>query len=74
MDELVKIVVSKTGLSESHARLAVETVLSFLKAKLPAPIAGQIDGLLAGGGAGGAAGGLDLGSIGGALGGLFDKK
>ena len=71
MDELIKLVVSKTGLSQEHAKLAVETVLSFLKTKLPAPLAGQIDGLLAGGSAGG---GLDLGSIGGALGGLFDKK
>lgn len=70
MNELIKAVVAKTGLSEAHAQLAVETVLSFLKAKLPAPVAAQLDGLLAGGGGGG----LDLGSIGGALGGLFDKK
>lgn len=72
MEELINAVVAKTGLSESHARLAVETVLSFLKAKLPAPLASQLDGLLNGGGAG-----VDLGSIGGALGGLgslFDKK
>lgn len=72
MDELVNLVVTKTGLSEAHARLAVDTVLSFVKAKLPAPIAAQIDGLIAGGGS--SVGGLDLGSIGGALGGLFDKK
>jgi hypothetical protein len=71
MEDLIKLVVSKTGISEAHARLAVDTVLSFLKTKLPAPLASQIDGLLAGGAAGG---GLDLGSIGGALGGLFDKK
>jgi hypothetical protein len=69
MDELIKLVVAKTGISESMAKVAVETVLSFLKTKLPAPLAAQIDGLIAGG-----AGGLDLGSIGGALGGLFDKK
>ena len=31
--------ISKTGLSEAHARLAVETVLSLLKSKLPAPVA-----------------------------------
>jgi hypothetical protein len=69
MDELIKLVVAKTGISEPMAKVAVETVLSFLKTKLPAPVASQIDGLIAGG-----AGGLDLGSIGGALGGLFDKK
>ena len=74
MEEIVKVVIAKTGLSEEHARLAVDTVLSFLKTKLPAPVASQIDGLLAGGGLAGAVSGLDLGSIGGALGGMFDKK
>ncbi len=72
MDELIKLVVAKTGISEPMAKLAVETVLSFLKTKLPAPLAGQLDAVIGGG-----AGGLDLGSIGGALGGLgglFDKK
>ncbi len=53
MEEVVKLVVEKTGLSEAHAKLAVETVLGFLKTKLPAPLAGQLDGLL--GGSGGAA-------------------
>ncbi len=50
MNELVKLVMQKTGLPEDQAKAAVETVLNFLKQKLPAPIAGQIDGLLAGGG------------------------
>ena len=49
MDELVKLVSQKTGISEQQAKAAVETVLTFLKQKLPAPIAGQIDGLLKGG-------------------------
>ena len=49
MDELVKLVCQKTGISEQQAKGAVETVLNFLKQKLPAPIAGQIDGLLKGG-------------------------
>jgi hypothetical protein len=71
MEELVKLVAGKTGLSEGHARLAVETVVSFLKDKLPAPIAGQIDSVIGGGGG---LGGLDVGSIGGALGGLLGKK
>lgn len=69
MDELIKLVVAKTGISEPMAKIAVDTVLSFLKTKLPAPMAAQLDGLVAMGGSG-----LDLGSIGGALGGLFDKK
>ncbi|MFA5837013.1 MAG: hypothetical protein WC837_08680 [Bellilinea sp.] len=43
MDELVTLVVKKTGLSEEVARKAVATVIDFLKKKLPAPVAGQID-------------------------------
>ncbi|GAP15868.1 hypothetical protein LARV_03662 [Longilinea arvoryzae] len=48
MDELVKLVSKKTGIPEQTARVAVETVLNFIKQKLPAPIAGQIDALLKG--------------------------
>ena len=48
MDQLVKLVSQKTGLSEEKSRMAVEIVIEYLKGKLPAPIAGQIDGLLAG--------------------------
>ena len=49
MDELVKLVVKKTGLPEATAKTAVETVIGYLKKKLPAPIGGQIDALLQGG-------------------------
>lgn len=49
MDELIKLVTKKTGISEQQARAAIETVINFLKQKLPAPIAGQIDALLKGG-------------------------
>jgi hypothetical protein len=50
MDELVKLVSQKTGISEEIARTAVETVIGYLKEQLPDPIAGQIDSLLGGGG------------------------
>ena len=50
MNELVKLVAQKTGIPEATARTAVETVLNFLKQKLPAPIAAQIDGILSGSG------------------------
>jgi hypothetical protein len=50
MDELVKLVSQKTGLSEELSREAVEIVLGYLKEKLPDPIAGQIDSLLGGAG------------------------
>jgi hypothetical protein len=70
MDELTKLIVNKTGISEAHARLAVETVVGYLKTKLPGPLAGQLDSILQGGGAAG----LDMGSVGNALGGLLGKK
>ena len=52
MDELIKQVTAKTGISEDQARTAVTTVIGFLKDKLPAPIAGQIDNALSGEGGG----------------------
>ena len=48
MNELVKLLKEKTGLADDQAKQAVETVLGFLKEKLPAPIGAQIDGLLSG--------------------------
>jgi hypothetical protein len=48
MEELIKQVTAKTGISEEQAKSAVNTVLGFLKNKLPAPIAGQIEGVLVG--------------------------
>ena len=49
MDELIKLVKNKAGISEAQAKKAVETVLGFVKKQLPAPIAGQIESLLEGG-------------------------
>jgi hypothetical protein len=48
MDELIKLVANKTGISPEQAKVAVTTVLGFLKDKLPAPVAGQVEGVLAG--------------------------
>lgn len=64
MDELVKLVSEKTGLPEEQAKVAVETVLSYLKKQLPEPLAGQIDSVLEGKGAAGL-----MGSLGGMFGG-----
>lgn len=47
MNQLVALVASKTGISEDKAATAVTTVLSFLKDRLPAPVAGQVENLLA---------------------------
>ncbi len=64
MDELVKTVSEKTGLSEDMAKQVVGVVLDYVKDKLPDSIAGQVDSFLEGGGP-------DLGSLTGGLGGLL---
>ncbi len=46
MDQLVQQVVQRTGLPEAQAREAVQTVVDFIKQKLPPPIAAQVDGFL----------------------------
>jgi len=67
MDELIKQVTKKAGVSQDQAEKAVETVLGFLKDKLPAPIASQVEGLLGGGEM------PDVGDLGKKLGGLLGK-
>jgi len=68
MDELIKLVSQKTGLPTETAKTAVETVVGFLKKKLPAPIASQIDGVLGGVSAKG------VEDVGKKLGGILGKK
>ncbi len=46
MDMLVNLVAQKTGLSQDMAKVAVTTVIDFLKQRLPAPIAAQIDNVM----------------------------
>lgn len=46
MEELIRLVSNKTGITEDQARTAVEIVINFLKENLPAPIAGQIENVL----------------------------
>lgn len=72
MEELIQLVVSKVNIPEAQARGAVETVVGFLKQKLPSPIADHIDSAL--GMAAGHLGGVDVGNLAGSLGGLFGKK
>lgn len=50
MEALIKMVAQKVGISEDQAKTAVQTVLGFIKDKVPAPIASQIDNALKGGG------------------------
>jgi len=46
MNELVNLVVKKTGIPQDTARTIVKLVVDYLKKKLPTSVAGQIDGLL----------------------------
>jgi hypothetical protein len=70
MNEIIQRLIERTGLPEDKAAVAVETVIGFLKEKLPPPVASQIDGLMSGD-----SGMSDkLGGIGTSLGGMFGKK
>ncbi|MGZ4811871.1 MAG: hypothetical protein ACXVZR_09575 [Terriglobales bacterium] len=65
MNELIEQLKSRVGLDDATAQSAAQTVIEFLKQRLPAPVASQLDNILAGGGAEGIAG---------KLGGIFGKK
>jgi len=64
MDELVKLITAKTGISADQARQAIDVVADFLKQRLPAPIAAQVDVVLKGG----------MPDVSKGLGGLFGKQ
>ena len=71
MNELINLIVQKTGISQENAQKAAQTVIDFVKTKLPAPLAGQVDAVLAGdmSGVAGQAGEMLKGKLGGAFGG-----
>lgn len=71
MNELITQVSQKTGLTTEQATAVVQTVIAFLKGKLPSPIAGQIDSLLSGGTTGLDAAKVNVTS---AIGSVFGKK
>ena len=48
MNELVNLIVKKTGIPAATAQIIVNLVLNYLKKILPAPVGAQIDGLLGG--------------------------
>lgn len=70
MNEIIQRLIERTGLPEDKAAMAVDTVLGFLKEKLPGPLASQIDSLVSGQSGGTA----ETGGIGSALGGMFGNK
>lgn len=48
MDELKQLLMDKFGLDAETSEGAIETVLEFMKDKLPEGLRGMVDGLLAG--------------------------
>jgi hypothetical protein len=71
MDELINLVVKKTGISQDEAQKAVQVVVDFLKSKLPGPVASHLDSFISGGMStlAGEAGEMLKGKLGGILGG-----
>jgi hypothetical protein len=71
MDELINLVVKKTGISQDEAQKAVQVVVDFLKSKLPGPVANHLDSFISGGMStlAGEAGEMLKGKLGGILGG-----
>ncbi len=63
MEELIKAVSGKAGISESQAKSAIETVVSFLKDKLPGGIGSQVESFLSG----------NAGKVGDVIDGIKDK-
>ena len=45
-EQVVNLIVKKTGISQENAQKAVLVVFDFLKTKFPAPIASQLDSFL----------------------------
>jgi uncharacterized protein (DUF2267 family) len=65
MNELIEQLKSRVGLDDDKARSAAQTVLEFLKQRLPEPVASQLDSAISGGGVEGMKE---------KLGGIFGKK
>ena len=65
MEALIKMVAEKTGITEAQATTAVQTVVGFLKDKMPAGIGSQVESFVKGG--------TGAGSLGDLAGGVKDK-
>lgn len=71
MDRIVKLVSEKAGISEAQARTAVNTVVGFLKDRMPAGMGAQVEKFLQDDTG---TGGGDIGGMKDKLGGMFGKK
>jgi uncharacterized protein (DUF2267 family) len=65
MNELIQQLKSRVGLDDSKAQSAAQTVIDFLKQRLPAPISSHLDSVLSSGAAQGVEGKIE---------GMFGKK
>lgn len=72
MQQLVDLVSQRTGLSEDKARTAVDTVVNFMKERLPGGLGSQLDSVVAAGGQGEGQGSLD--DLAGGLGGMLGRE
>lgn len=63
MDEIIKTITEKTGISEDQARQAAQATVDFIKTKIPPMFATQLDHLLQGDSAKPAGGGGILGGL-----------
>ncbi|MES2284088.1 MAG: hypothetical protein V4547_00285 [Bacteroidota bacterium] len=46
MENIIKTIAEKAGISETQAKLATETLVSFLKNKMPGGLGGQVETFL----------------------------
>lgn len=72
MDELIKLVAGKTGLSDDKAKLAIEVIVGFLKQRLPGSVGEQLTAVLPGAEGGGLT--EKVKGIAETVGGVFTKK
>jgi hypothetical protein len=63
MEDLVKAIAEKAGITEDQAKQALNTVIEYAKEKVPPAFQGMVDGLLKG----------EKPGLGGMLGGMFGK-
>jgi ribosomal protein L12E/L44/L45/RPP1/RPP2 len=73
MEEMIKTVAEKAGISPEQAKTAIETVVGLLKDKVPAPMQGILDSVLGGKDAAADAAGSAADAAKGALGGIAGK-
>ncbi len=71
MEALVKLVAEKTGISEEQATTAVQTVVVFLRDKLPGNLGEQVEAYVKGTSTGGLS---DINNVTGTIGSMFGKK